>query len=260
MPNFTRGNVSLYYEDQGRGAPAPMLFVHGWCCDHTSFQQAYFSRVRRTIAVDLRGHGGSDAPIQNYDTEEFVDDLIHLCRELAPTKHIVVGHSMGGTVALQFAARCPEYVAAAVLIDSVVFPTVNFVKSLRPIAHALFGPDYLAALETLQQLMFLPSDDTNVRSRICGLMSRTPQHVLAPAFDNHIFRYDATAAAASLRIPVAYIASDNIVVDLHRFRELCPQLKTGQTVGVGHFATALAPTQINSMLEEFCRAQVSSVP
>ncbi|MCA6111185.1 alpha/beta fold hydrolase [Bradyrhizobium cenepequi] len=97
-----------------------MLFVHGWCYDHASFafQQAYVSRIRRTISGGL---AVATRRLKNYDIEEFVDDLIHLCRELAPTKH----HSVGATIALEFAARCPEYVAAAVLIDSVVFPTVN---------------------------------------------------------------------------------------------------------------------------------------
>src|SRR5258707_858589 len=96
MPKLNRDDVALYFKDEGSGTAPPMLFVHGWGCDHTFFapQQAHFSHFQRTIAVDLRGHGASSAPIQDYTVEGFVDDLAHLCRELTLPKSIVVGHSM----------------------------------------------------------------------------------------------------------------------------------------------------------------------
>jgi pimeloyl-ACP methyl ester carboxylesterase len=112
MQKLNRDDVALYFKDEGSGTAPPMLFVHGWGCDHTFFapQQAHFSHFQRTIAVDLRGHDASSAPIQDYTVEGFVDDLAHLCRELTLPKSIVVGHSMGGTIALQFVARHPEHV------------------------------------------------------------------------------------------------------------------------------------------------------
>jgi pimeloyl-ACP methyl ester carboxylesterase len=59
-----------------------------------------FSRSHRTVSVDLRGHGRSDAPYQDYTMAAFADDLAWLCSELGVIKPIVVGHGMGGNVAL----------------------------------------------------------------------------------------------------------------------------------------------------------------
>jgi pimeloyl-ACP methyl ester carboxylesterase len=258
MQKLNRDDVALHFKDEGSGTAPPLLFVHGWGCDHTFFapQQAHFSHFQRTIAVDLRGHGASSAPIQDYTVEGFVDDLAHLCRELTLPKSIVVGHSMGGTIALEFVARHPEHVAATVMIDSVLFPSPAYIDNLRPISDALFRPDYLVALASLQPLLFLPTDDSTLRWHIGQVISRTPQHVLAPALVDHIIRYDATSAAGAVGTPIAYIASENVIANVHRFQELCPELKIGRALGVGHFSTLLAPAQINSMLEAFYRTQV----
>jgi pimeloyl-ACP methyl ester carboxylesterase len=72
--------------------------------------------------VDLRGHGESDAPHQDYTMAVFADDLAWLCTELALMRPIVVGHSMGGNVALELAARYPGLPSSLVMIDSVVLP------------------------------------------------------------------------------------------------------------------------------------------
>src|SRR3979409_1803014 len=133
MQKLNRDDVALYFKDEGSGTAPPMLFVHGWGCDHTFFapQQAHFSHFQRTIAVDLRGHGASSAPIHDYTVEGFVDDLAHLCRELTLPKSIVVGQRMGGAIALQFVARHADNVAATVMIDSVLFPSPPFIDTLR---------------------------------------------------------------------------------------------------------------------------------
>lgn len=59
MEALSRDGVRLAYWEQGSGSP-PMLFVHGWCCDHTYFapQVEHFAANHRAISVDLRGHGG----------------------------------------------------------------------------------------------------------------------------------------------------------------------------------------------------------
>jgi pimeloyl-ACP methyl ester carboxylesterase len=115
--NITRINgAGLAYLDSGRG-PKSMLLVHGWACDHTMFtpQIEHFSKSYRVIAVDLRGHGISDKPHQEYTIAGFADDLAYLCRELQLQRPIVVGHSMGGTVSLDLAARYGDLGSALIL-------------------------------------------------------------------------------------------------------------------------------------------------
>ena len=83
MQRLNRDGVGLAYEEAGRGEP-PILLVHGWTCDHTYFapQFEHFGRAHRTIAVDLRGHGESDTPEQDYTVAGFADDLAWLCEQL----------------------------------------------------------------------------------------------------------------------------------------------------------------------------------
>jgi hypothetical protein len=62
------------------------------------------------------------------------------------------------------------------------------------------------------------------------------------------------AAAAACGIPIAYIGAEKALVDLSRFKQVCPQLKVAQTLGSGHFSPLIVPEQINSMLQGFERA------
>ncbi len=83
MPYVKRDGLSLYYEQQGSGDP-PLVFVHGWCCDHTFFQPQFdhFKASHVVTTLNLRGCGKSDRPEQGYDIPTLADDVAWLCREL----------------------------------------------------------------------------------------------------------------------------------------------------------------------------------
>jgi pimeloyl-ACP methyl ester carboxylesterase len=72
--------------------------------------------------MDLRGHGESDAPSERYTVRLFADDLASTCTQLGIMSPVVIGHSLGGLVALDFATAYPSQVGAAVLIDSPLLP------------------------------------------------------------------------------------------------------------------------------------------
>ena len=82
------------------------MFVHGWCCDHTFFapQYEHFDARGSVTTYDLRGCGRSDRP-EDYEIATLADDLAWLCTELEISKPVVVGHSLGGVVGLELAAR-----------------------------------------------------------------------------------------------------------------------------------------------------------
>src|SRR5262245_31574317 len=113
MQQLRRNGVRLAYEERGRGAP-PMVFVHGIACDHSHFtpQFDHFGRNHRVVAVDLRGHGQSDKPEGDYSLTLYTEDLAWLCEALGLYRPVIVGHSLGGVIALDLAARYPELPAA----------------------------------------------------------------------------------------------------------------------------------------------------
>ena len=255
LRTLQRDGVTLAYTQTGGGKP-PLVFVHGWAGDHTIFapQVDHFSYSHRTIAVDLRGHGQSDKPEQNYTMAGFADDITWLCSQLDMTKPVIVGHSMGGNIALELAARYPELPAAIILLDSLVFPLPGFKgNALLPGEAAWYGPDFRQAIAEL----FLPTDDQACKARLMESAAATPQQVALSAFQNHLINYDASEFAAACKVPVAYIATTNPMTDLARFRSVCPQLVTGQVMQAGHFAPLVAPDQVNAMIERFLSLKVA---
>jgi pimeloyl-ACP methyl ester carboxylesterase len=252
LKKLNRDGVALVYEEVGAGDP-PLLLVHCWCGDHTFFarQVDHFARAHRVVAVDLRGHGASDKPRQEYTLDGFVDDLVWLGGQLGLAKPVIVGHSMGGNVALELAARHPDLPAAIVLVDSAVVPSSALVDALRPVAEAMRGPRYREVAAELYASVFLPTDDAERKARIVETTSAVPQHVMSSAFEHHITAYDASAAAAACTVPVLYIGAAAPFADVARFRSLCPHLVVGQTVGAGHFNLLEVPEQVNAMIERF---------
>lgn len=252
MRQLIRDGVRLCFKEAGSGTP-PLLFVHGWTCDHTFFapQFEHFGRAHRVIAVDLRGHGASDKPQQDYTMAAFADDVRWLCEQRGAEKPVLIGHSMGGVIALVVAARYPDLPAAIVTLDSLIVPTAEVDEMVPALVAALRGPAFREVQrQFVSEMLFLPTDDAARKARIVDTMSSAPQHVMASAFE-HLCACDTAAAAATCKVPFLALYADGVVSNLAQLRALCPHVITGQTVGVGHFHQLEAPEQINAMIERF---------
>lgn len=253
MSELVRDGVRLWYAEAGAGEPA-LIFAHAWCCDHTYFQPQfdYFKSTHRVVTLDLRGHGQSDKPHQDYTIVGFADDIVWIARQLELANVVAVGHSLGGIAALEAAASHPDVVAAAVLVDPapVVRPP-GLDELAKPFIEALRGPHFKeAARQHVEEVLFAPTDDPQLKDRVVEEICGAPQHVMASAMEQ-IFRWDGERAAGSCTVPVLNISAATPIGDVARFRELCPHLVTGQTVGAGHFNQLLVPEQVNSMIARF---------
>jgi pimeloyl-ACP methyl ester carboxylesterase len=122
MPFLDAGGVRLFFTDSkestAAGAP-PIVFVHGWTCDSHDwvFQLDPFEARHRVIAVDLRGHGRSSAPARDYTAQRYAEDLVVLIEHLELDPVVVIGHSLGGSVAAALAVEHPELVRAMVSVE-----------------------------------------------------------------------------------------------------------------------------------------------
>jgi pimeloyl-ACP methyl ester carboxylesterase len=121
MTTFTtRDGATLAYTRTGSGTPT-LLFVHGWHARATVWDEfvAAFADTWSTLAVDLRGFGDSRDAHGPFTFERASDDLAEVLDAQGIDRVVVVGHSMGGTIAQRFAADHPERVHALVLIAPV---------------------------------------------------------------------------------------------------------------------------------------------
>ncbi|MEK7246922.1 MAG: alpha/beta hydrolase [Chloroflexota bacterium] len=111
MPDVTINGVRLNYELHGESGP-PLVFIHGYTGDITDWrlQLPAFSPSYRTLIIDLRGHGGSEAPADRaaYTIDQFADDVEALVDEIGFPQYHLLGHSMGGAIVQEIALRSPE--------------------------------------------------------------------------------------------------------------------------------------------------------
>jgi pimeloyl-ACP methyl ester carboxylesterase len=117
VAELTVRGATLAYDDEGGGQPA-FVFIHGWACDRSTWrpQVEDLSRDFRCINVDLRGRGESQ-PMPPFDTTTAADDVADMIRQLGIAPVIIVGHSLGGLVALLVNDRHPELVLGIVIGD-----------------------------------------------------------------------------------------------------------------------------------------------
>lgn len=110
-------STRLYYEIMGEGQP--VVFLHGFTLDHRMWdnQFYYFARYYQCIRFDMRGFGQSALPGNNPYT--YQEDIKSLLQSLGITEPVIlVGHSIGGQAALNFALRYPHYTKALVLANT----------------------------------------------------------------------------------------------------------------------------------------------
>ena len=251
MDKRIRDGVNLAFSRSGDW-DSVLLLIHGWGCDHTTLlrQQSFFERSHTVVNVDLRGHGESGAPEQVYSIAQFADDVIWLCEDLGITRATVVGHSMGGAVALEMGHRNPDLVASLAMLDTVFQPPSTVNDILAPLLPGLVQEDYETTYRAIMRALSLPTDRTTL-DPVLERLPRAPQHVLLSSLKGHLEDHDFAAAAADYAAPVAYIGNAEPLADLSKLRELIPQLRVGRSLGAGHFAPLLVSDQINAMLQHF---------
>jgi pimeloyl-ACP methyl ester carboxylesterase len=256
-----RDGITLAYETAGRGDPG-IVFVHGWSCDRSYFapQLSHFASRHAVVALDLRGHGESDRPDAGsgtYDIEVFAEDVLAVAAAAGHERPIVVGHSLGGVIALACAAR-DGAVRAAVLVDPapIVNPAIkSFIGHAADTVETDTDGSWRAAFV---RGMFLPSDTARVDEIVAGMTELPPP--VAAASLRAIERFDGVAAFGAVAVPLLTIGSATPSDAPADLRAACPSITIGQTVGSGHFNQLEVPDQVNLMIERFLEINGALAP
>lgn len=161
----TQPLVRLSVIDAGHSpAERTLLFLHGFAGFAMQWEKQLiaFADKNRVVAMDLRGHGLSDCPNSTYTTDELIGDIERVVEALNfPRQFVILGHSFGGALAVEYAARHPDRVERLVLVSTAVdfalHPALRFALHL-PVAigepiRAMF-PKALAAPAFVLKAMY----------------------------------------------------------------------------------------------------------
>jgi sigma-B regulation protein RsbQ len=136
----TVDGIQIHSSSTGKG-PKTVVLVHGWTCDETTWseQVPVLSKKHRVLTLDLPGHGKSGAPADGKLSMDLFARAVEAVRAEAKADQVVlVGHSMGTAVVVQYARLYPQHVAALVFVDGLVtlgnrrgpFPTRTRLRGL----------------------------------------------------------------------------------------------------------------------------------
>src|SRR5258708_4795834 len=118
----TVDGVQIHSSSTGKG-PKTVILVHGWTCDETTWseQVPVLSKNYRVLTLDLPGHGKSGAPTDGKLSMDLFARAVEAVRAEAKADHVVlVGHSMGTPVVVQYARLYPRHTSALVFVDGLV--------------------------------------------------------------------------------------------------------------------------------------------
>jgi pyruvate dehydrogenase E2 component (dihydrolipoamide acetyltransferase) len=162
--------IRVRYARRGDEAPAktPVLFLHGFGgdLDNWLFNLDPVAAVAPVIALDLPGHGQSDARLPGSATlADLAGFVLHFLDRIGVERVHIVGHSMGGAIAAQMALAAPRRVASLVLIATAGlgdeintgytegFVTAATRRELKPVIEDLFADPALVSRQMLDDLL-----------------------------------------------------------------------------------------------------------
>jgi pimeloyl-ACP methyl ester carboxylesterase len=219
MSLLVLGELSLHYIEFGQ-TDEVVLFVHGnWCSSRCWLPtMARLPRRFRTIALDQRGFGYSSKPPGEYSIPQRAADLRGFADALGLDRFHLVGHSLGGAVAVQFALEHSDRLRTLFLLDSApasglpVSPAVRALQDRFAADRSLLEPALALALclELRDPVFQVLLDDACAMAR----------HSVQPNLDA-LANWCVLDELASLRVPTTLAWGDQ---DLVISREMCEEL------------------------------------
>jgi pimeloyl-ACP methyl ester carboxylesterase len=242
--------VKISYDVQGEGQPV-LVFVHGWSCSKEYWKQqvAHFTKKHKVVTIDLAGHGQSSKSRKDYTVEAFGKDVAAVAEKLNLNRIILVGHSIGGLVAVEAARQMPGRVVCLVGADEFHDIEKGFSKEDVKGVVAKIEPDFVKETQSFVRDMFPPGADPELVEWVADRMSSADPEIGINAFRN-LGNYDLKSAVGQIEIPLYSISSDFWPMNLEGNKKYVKSFKLKLMPGIGHFVMLEDPEKFNKLLEE----------
>jgi non-heme chloroperoxidase len=204
--------IRLPYVEQGEPGGVPIIFLHGVTDSWRSFEPV-LPRLPvsvRAFAISQRGHGDADRPETGYRPADFAGDLAAFMQALDLGPAVVVGHSMGGSVAQRFAVDHPERLRGLVLVGSRAawHDQPDVAELCDYAASTLRDPvDRQFALEFQQSTLAQPVP-AEFLDMVVGESLKLPARVWRAAFLQGVQGADHRALIAAIRAPTLLLCGE----------------------------------------------------
>jgi pimeloyl-ACP methyl ester carboxylesterase len=243
-------NVHIEYRVLGHGEPAVIL-IHGWACDANYWNEQLDALKSRytVVAVNIAGHGGSASNRTDWSIANYAADVAAVAQQLPNQRLVLVGHSMGATVALAATPLIGARVIGIIAVDalrSVGQPPLAPQEVERRVAP--FRADFVGETRKLvSESLFPRNANRALVQKVAYDMSLEPPAVAVPSLQA-LLSLDLAALLPAIHVPVYAINSDLLPTDAARIRKSIPNFTLDVLDHSGHFLMLEAPARFNPLL------------
>ena len=246
--------VEIAYDVRGKGEIA-LVFIHGWACDRSFWREQLdtFAGDYRVVSLDLAGHGESKADRTSWPLASLAGDVQAVVEKLDLKKVILVGHSLGGPVALEAARLMPDRVLAVIGADTLHDAEIQYTEQMVRKTLASFNADFQQTMTGFVRLMF-PEDPNSALAdwAVSKACSANQQAALAIVREtpNLDIKQSFSAAKVPIRcINVAPYPPTNTETKIQKNRKYA-DFDAILMQHVGHFPMLERPEEFNSHLRK----------
>ncbi len=248
--------INIGYDQLGQG-DVPLVWIHGFGLDRTIWHEMAGRCLTdyRVVLPDVRGHGESDAPEGAYPMALLAEDLAGLLDHLGIEQAVVCGHSMGGYIALAFAARFPERLAGIGLITTRAEADSPEKRAGRyDLVEAVRARGSVALAETLAPRL---SRDPKWVKTAQDLIAATPPQGIIGAALGMAERPDRIDLLNSLDVPALVVAGEeDQIISVEEARGMAARLPQGRFAVIkdaGHLPMLESPESLGRAWVNFMK-------
>nr|WP_298798504.1 acetoin dehydrogenase dihydrolipoyllysine-residue acetyltransferase subunit [uncultured Acetobacter sp.] len=253
----TVGEYSLNVRDVGQGDGPPLLLIHGFGGDLSSWMlnQDALARHKRVIAFDLPGHGGSSKDVGDGSVSVLAEAAQALLQALDIPKAHVVGHSLGGAIALALLRDFPEAVVTLTLVAPAGLERGVNTDSLTDMVEVDRTRDMQKALQALvrdKSLVSRKMADNVLRLRRLDGAREALRTIAASCFVNGEQLLDLQPVLAKASVPVTLFWGEEDEILPVAGAKNAPDFVTKYLLPeVGHLPQLEKTVEFNKIVEAF---------
>jgi pimeloyl-ACP methyl ester carboxylesterase len=262
----TSDRVNLNTVDTGKGHP--IVFLHGFPLSSGAWhkQIEVFRLARRVIAPDLRGFGSSATVPGPTTMSQYAGDVHQLIERLAADPVVLVGHSMGGYVALAFALEFPQMLRGLVLVSTNAgSDTAEKAAARHATAEKVKAEGVSVVIDAMTPKMLAPGNqNAGTVERARKMMSSSQPEGVIGALLGMAERPDVTAQLAQIAVPTLIItgANDALIprTESEKLNQGIPHSQLSVIPRAGHLVAFERPEDFNRVLLDWLNSSPQLSP